>query len=255
MIWFLRDIDLLSILARAATLAFEALLLGGIAYLLAVANPARASGAVEDFCRCGIRMAALALMAAEAVLVSASGAILMSGSDLALKDVSTTNFFRADSFAILFAIGLWISARFKSSKATAAMLLLSLLLVAAAVSTSHAAARIDYRVLLVILTAAHHLGTAAWLGAMPYLLISLGRVESVDEARRLTERYSPMALLGAATLVLAGVGLAWSLCGIVERGLRHRVWCYGGCQDLPFAGDGCARCRELAPGATIGQRS
>jgi putative copper resistance protein D len=213
LIWFLRDIDLLSILARAATLSFEALLLGGIAYLLAVANPARASGAVEHFCRAGIRMAALALIAAEVVMVSASGAILMSGSDLALKDVSTTNFFRAGSFAILSAIGLWISARFKTSKATVAMLLLSLLLIASVVSTSHAAARIDYRVLLVILTAAHHLGTAAWLGAMPYLLISLGRTESVDEARRLTERYSRMALFGASALVMAGVGLAWSYLG------------------------------------------
>ena len=93
------------------------------------------------------------------------------------------------------------------------MLLLSLLLVAAAVSTSHAAARIDYRFLLVFLTATHHLGTAAWLGAMPYLVISLGRAESVGEARRLTERYSRMALLGAAALVLAGAGLAFAYVG------------------------------------------
>ena len=109
MIWFLRDIDLLSILARAATLSFEALLVGGIAFLLAVASPASASGAVESVIRAGIRMAALALIAAEVVMVSASGAILMGGSDLALRDVTTTNFFRADSFAILFAIGLWVS--------------------------------------------------------------------------------------------------------------------------------------------------
>jgi copper resistance protein D len=213
LIWFLRDIDLLSILARAATLSFEALLLGGIAYLLAVAIPARASEAVEHFCRSGIRMAALALIAAEVVMLSASGAILMSGSDLALKDVWTTNFFRADTFAIILAMGLWVSTRFRSRKATAAMLLLSLLLVAAVVSTSHAAARLDYRVLLVILTATHHLGTAAWLGAMPYLLISLGRAESVGEARRLTERYSRMALLGAAALMMAGGGLACSYVG------------------------------------------
>jgi putative copper resistance protein D len=213
LIWFLRDIDLLSILARAATLSFEALLLGGIAYLLVVALPARASGAVERICRKGIRIAALALIAAEVVMVSASGATLMNGSDLTLGDVWTTNFFRADTFAIMLAIGLWISVRFKSGKATVAMLLLSLLLIASVVSTSHAAARIDYRVLLVGLTAAHHLGTAAWLGAMPYLLISLGRAESVDEARRLTERYSRMALFGAASLVMAGVGLAWFYLG------------------------------------------
>ena len=213
MIWFLRDIDLLSILARAATLSFEALLLGGIAYLLVVGLPARASGAVECISRRGIRIAAVALIAAEVVMVSASGAILMSGSDLTLRDVWTTNFFRADTFAIMLAIGLWISARFKGGKATVAMLLLSLLLIASVVSTSHAAARINYRVLLVSFTAAHHLGTAVWLGAMPYLLISLGRAESVEEARRLTERYSRMALFGATALVTAGVGLAWSYLG------------------------------------------
>jgi putative copper resistance protein D len=89
-----------------------------------------------------------------------------------------------------------------------AMLPLGLLLLAATMSSSHAVARIDHRVLLAILTAAHHLGTAAWLGAMPYLWISLGRVEGVDKARRLTQRYSRMALLGAATLVSAGVGMA-----------------------------------------------
>ena len=208
MIWFLRDIDLLTVLLRAATLAFEALLLGGVAYLLAVALPARASTAVEDFCRRGIRMAALAFVVGEAALVLASGALLLSGSDLTLKDVTTTSFFHADSFAILLALGLWICARLKSSKATAAMLPLSLLLLAATVSTSHAVARIDHRALLAVLTAAHHLGTAVWLGAMPYLWISLGRVEGVDEARRLAERYSRMALLGVATLVLAGVGMA-----------------------------------------------
>ena len=213
LIWFLRDIDLLSVLARAATLAFEALLLGGVAFLLAVARPARASVAVDDFCRRGIRIAAVALVVGEFVLLFLSGALLMSGSDLTLKDVTTTGFFRADLFAILLAIGLWICARSKSNKATFAMLPLSVLLLAATVSTSHAAARIEHRVLLAILTAAHHLGTAAWIGAMVYLLISLGRVEDQDEARRLTQRYSRMALLGAATLVLAGTGMAWFYVG------------------------------------------
>jgi copper resistance protein D len=208
LIWFLRDIDLLTVLFRGATLAFEALLLGGVAYLLFVARLARAGVAVEDFCRRGIRMSALGLVASEVAIILASGALLMSGSDLTLKDVTTTSFFRADSFAILLAIGLWVCTRPKNSTATVAMLPLGLLLLAATISSSHAVARIDHRVLLAILTAAHHLGTAAWLGAMPYLWISLGRVEGVDKARRLTQRYSRMALLGAATLVSAGVGMA-----------------------------------------------
>ena len=213
MIWFLRDFELLSVLTRAATLAFEALLLGGVAFLLLAVRPAKASAAVGDFCRRGIRMAALALIAGEFVLLCLSGALLMSGSDLTLKDVATTSFFRADSFAILFAIGLWICARLKSNQAMVAMVPLSLLLLAATVFTSHSAARIEHRVLLVVLTAAHHLGMAVWIGAMAYLLISLGRVEDQYEARRLAQHYSRMALTGAATLVLAGVGMAWFYVG------------------------------------------
>ena len=208
MIWFIRDIDLLTVFLRAVTLAFEALLLGGVAYLLVVARMVRASAGVEDLCRRGIRLTALGLVVGEVAMVSATALLLMSGSDLTLKDVTTTSFFRAYTFAILFAIGLWICARIKGSAATVAMLPLSLLLLGATIVSSHAAARIDSRVLLAILTAAHHLGTAAWIGAMPYLWVSLGRVEDVDEARRLTERYSRMALVGSATLVLAGVGMA-----------------------------------------------
>ena len=213
MIWLLRDIDLLTVLLRGATLALEALLLGGVAYLLAVVRPARGSVAVEDLCRRGIRMSALGLVAGEVAIVLASGALLMSGSDLTLKDVTTTSFFRADSLAILFAIAVWFCARLKSRATTMTILPLSLLLLVATVSSSHAAARIDHRGLLAILTAAHHLGTAAWIGAMPYLWISLGRVEGVDEARRLTARYSRMALLGAGTLVAAGAGMAWFYVG------------------------------------------
>jgi putative copper resistance protein D len=211
--WFLRDIDLLSVLARAAALSFEALLLGGIAFLLGVVRPVGAGGVVERSCRTHIQIAAVALVCAELVVISAASAVLMTGSDLLLKDVLTTNFFQADACAILLAIGIGVVARHQSSKATVAILLLSLLLIAAVVSTSHAAARIDHRVMMAILTATHHLGTAVWLGAMPYLLISLGRIEIVDEARRIVERYSRMALFGASALVLAGAGLAWSYVG------------------------------------------
>ena len=63
MIWLLRDIDLLGTLLRAANLSFEALLLGGIAFLLVVARPAKASSIVESICLRGIGWAALALAA------------------------------------------------------------------------------------------------------------------------------------------------------------------------------------------------
>ena len=214
MIWFLRDIDLFSVLVRAATLSFEALLVGGIAYLLFVALPAGAGAAVQRFCRRGIRAAAVAMAIAEIATVAASCAVLISsGTNLSLKDLAGTDFFRAGSFAVLLAVALWICARLGNSKSMAAMFPLGILLLAAAVSTSHSVSRINHRALLAVLTAAHHAGTAAWIGAMPFLLISLGRAENVDEARRMARRYSRMALWSAATLLLAGTGLAWFYVG------------------------------------------
>ncbi len=213
MIWLLRDLDLLNVVLRAAMLSFEALVLGGVAYLWLVVLPAKAGATVERVCRRGIVLAAAALILSEAAAIAASSAMLMAGSSLRLSDLVTTKFFLAGSAAILTALLLGISARVGGRKALLAMPPLSLLLLAAAVSTSHAVARFDHRVLLAVLTAAHHLGTAAWIGAMPFLLISLARAPGVEEARRMVRRYSQMALLSASTLILAGIGLAWFYVG------------------------------------------
>lgn len=48
---------------------------------------------------------------------------------------------------------------------------------------------------------------------MPFLLISLGRAESVDEASAMVRRYSSMALVSVTVLVLAGIYLAWFYVG------------------------------------------
>ena len=210
MIWLLRDIDLLSTLLRAANLSFEALLLGGVAYLLAVARPARAGVAVQSFCLRGIRWGAIALAFAEVITVGLESASLLADSDQHLRDVIHATFFYAGMSAALLALLLWWCAW---RKRIVPMLPLSVVLLAATVATSHAAARLDDRWLLLLATAAHHIGTAAWIGAMPFLLISLSRAQSVEEARRMARRYSTMALGSVVLLVLAGVCMAWFFVG------------------------------------------
>jgi copper resistance protein D len=210
LIWLLRDIDLLGTLLRAANLAFEALLLGGIVYLLAVARPARVSARVESVCFRGIRWAALSFVAAELFTVFLSSASLLADSDLHLRDLTSARFFVAGLSAAVLAMLLWVCAR---RKATALMVPLSVLLLVATVSTSHAAARMDHRLLLALATALHHVGTAAWIGAMPFLLISLALADTVAEARSMARRYSQMALISVAILVLAGIYMAWFYVG------------------------------------------
>jgi putative copper resistance protein D len=218
LIWLLRDIDLLSTLLRAANLSFEALLLGGIIFLWAVALPAGATPSVESLSFRGIRWAALALTLSELVSVLLSTASLLGDTDLHFLDVVSTRFFVAGTCAALVASALWICARVKTKTAIAAMIPLGLLLLVAAVSTSHAEARMDHRFSLALATAAHHLGTAAWIGAMPFLLVSLGRCETVQPARSMVRRYSSMAILSVVVLALAGTFMAWFYVG-TWRGL------------------------------------
>jgi putative copper resistance protein D len=207
LIWLLRDLDFLGTLLRAANLSFEALLLGGMAYLFFVVRPASASATVEAVCLRGIRWAAAALVVSEIVTVAISSASLLGDSGLPFQSVIDTTFFKAGMSAALLAA---LLARMKSRSA---MIPLSLLLLVATVSSSHAAARLDHRPLLELATAAHHLGTASWIGAMPFLLVSLGRAPTVEEARVMAKRYSAMALLSVAVLVLAGILMAWFYVG------------------------------------------
>ena len=154
--------------------------------------------------------AALSLAAAELFTVILSSASLLGDSDLHLRDLLSTRFFVAGISAAVLAMLLWFCAR---RKATPIMIPLGLLLLIATVSTSHAAARMDHRLLLGLATALHHLGTAAWIGGMPFLLISLAHAGTVAEARNMARRYSQIALLSVAVLVLAGIYMAWFYVG------------------------------------------
>jgi copper resistance protein D len=213
LIWLLRDIDLFSTLLRAANLSFEALLLGGILYLLLVARPAHAGSPVLTFCLRGIRWAAVSLTVSELLTVVLSSASLLGDTDLPFTDVFRAQFFQAGAAAALLAIALFLCARIGTSKSIAAMIPLSLLLLIATVSTSHAAGRMDHRLSLGIATAVHHLGTAAWIGAMPFLLVSLGRATTTEEATVMARRYSTLAIFSVVLLVLAGIYMSWFYVG------------------------------------------
>lgn len=92
--------------------------------------------------------------------------------------------------------------------ALAAALLLSLGLLAATVATSHAAARLEGRALLLALTSLHVAAIACWIGGLPYLLLALARVPDTAAARTVASRFSRLAQGSVAVLLGAGIGLA-----------------------------------------------
>jgi len=216
LIWLLRDFDLLSVLLRALTLGLEMLTLGGVAYLLLAAIPGVAGPATLQGCWRGLRWAAICLALTELAYVAVDSAILMGSSALHLNELLFAPYFLAGVAAVIAATSLAICTRIPGRWSRYALLPCALVVLLAVVYTSHSVSRMEDREVLAILTGAHQLGASIWIGAMPFLLISLRRVADPEEAKRLLRRYSPMALAGAGLLLLGGIGMAWFYLGIPQ---------------------------------------
>jgi putative copper resistance protein D len=224
LIWLLGDFDFLSVVLRAMTLGLELLTLGGVAYLLIVAMPAGAGESVLAGCWRWIRWSAASFAIVELCYVAVDSAILMGSSSLRLGDLVGARYFVAGAGAAIAAFAIVVCAggvcargdcaRDGGRRCAYALVPFAALVLLAVVSTSHSVSRMDHRYVLTALTAAHQLGAALWIGAMPFLLISLRRSEDPEEAKRLLQRFSPLALAGAGTLLLGGLGMGWIYLGI-----------------------------------------
>ena len=200
-------------LLRAATLSLEALTLGGIFFLIFVARPVEALPAVHAGIRRITAWFAFALAFVQIALAATSSAVLIGSSDLKIQDVLSANYFIVDCVLAIAALLLFFLLRSSWNWALSTSLVPALCIVGASVALSHAASRLEYRGLLLAFTAAHHLGMAAWMGALPHLLIALGKTENHEVAWRLVRRFSPLAIVAVALLVAAGLGMAWLYTG------------------------------------------
>ena len=217
MIWLLNDFDLLSTLLHAATLSLEALLAGGVFFLLITALPGGADERALRVCRRGIEWAALAMFLAETASMAVETTLVVGNSGMTVSQAMNGGPLVPQLCAALAALLLLLLARYSRGTLPIwkqlTMLASVLVLIAAAVALSHAVSRMDHRLLLTAFTALHHLGTAAWIGGMPFLLIALKRTDDVTTARRIVGRFSRMAMVSVALLLGAGIGLAWFYVG------------------------------------------
>ena len=211
MLWFLRDYPLAAVLLRAATLAFEALLIGGIVFCAWLLP---ASTRIEQFSRRALRLlrvSATGLAVTQICFVTLDSEMLMHTGGLHIADLITANYFLAGVLLVFTSAVFLIGTRAGLPK-NRTWLLFLLPLLSATVWTSHAASRLDDRAALMILTGLHQLAAGVWIGGMPYLWLLLGThatgaVEEIQQ--RAVRRYSRAALVSVAVLVLAGVAMAW----------------------------------------------
>jgi copper resistance protein D len=211
--WLLRDFDLFSVLLRAASLALEALTIGGVAFLLLAAVPSGIAPEALRRLRAAVGRAAFALAVVQSLSIAVSSAILMGGSQLGFLDVVSGNFFICGTLLVASAFALFVLMRASSRGTLFASAPFALLPLLSETAMSHAASRLDHRPILLVFTAFHHVGAAAWIGAMPFLLISLRREEDPAAAARYVRRFSPMAIGSVSLLLVGGLGMAFFYVG------------------------------------------
>jgi putative copper resistance protein D len=207
----------LSVLFRGATLTFQSLAVGGIVFLIAVVRREKEDSAeLRQACLRWIRRSALALAVMQISYVLANSLILRQSADMTLGEVLGANFVLAGVIGVVAAFT--VVALTSPTRATGCndLLVPAAAIVASSVMTSHAMARLDYRAPLVAVTALHQLATAAWLGGLPYLLIAIRRALSPDFARRLSARFSQLALVSVGVLASAGFALSLAYVGSIK---------------------------------------
>jgi copper resistance protein D len=193
----------LSVLLRGLTLALESLTVGGVLFVFLIRKS-------ENGCRRLLRWGALLLALVVAASTTLNALVLRSsGGDLEWSAVLNTSF--VGSACVIVVSALLISA-FAARGRVALLLVPAGLVIAGNVITSHAFGRIDGRPLAMAATALHHLATAAWIGGLPYLFITLVRSDeaTLSVAAR---RFSRMAVASVLTLVGAGLMMTWIYVG------------------------------------------
>src|SRR5262249_56852583 len=80
-------------------------------------------------------------------------------------------------------------------------------LAVAASGTSHAAARVHGRGALLALDAVHQIAAWIWIGGLAHLIVGMARRRADGWPVALLRRFSTLALVSVAVLVVAGPGL------------------------------------------------
>jgi copper resistance protein D len=209
MVQLLGVFGFLVVLLRAAILCLQTLTIGGILFLSIVMRTADLrSQEILDRSWKLIRGFALALAFSQLFFVITNSLVLTYSTDIPWQMVLSANFLWAGVFAVAAGIVLSVWPQILRKTVNPLVFLPAAVILGASVITSHSASRIDNRAMLVSLTTLHYLGTASWIGGLPYLLLSLKRAPDPQARVRIARNFSRLARISVAVLVFAGLAMS-----------------------------------------------
>ena len=203
----------LSVLLRGLTLAFQSLVIGGVIFTLYVIQPQRSTiesdlEKARSSCRKAIVWSAIALGCAQLISIALNAGVLETTADMRLSEIMGADFFLAGVCLVISALIVAVICATDSKVSEWLLPSLTLVIVAASVATSHAAARLEHRFALASITGLHQFAAGVWIGGLPYLLLTLRRLDGDSSARWICRRFSRVAFTGAAGLAVAGILLS-----------------------------------------------
>jgi putative copper resistance protein D len=201
----------LSIILHGLTIASQSMALGGVLVIAFLARPlaARLGAPGAALLRGSARLtawAAVGMVLCSAGAVALEAAALVGTIDLPWLNVLAANFAVAGlvkaAAAALIALILFVRG---PCARIAPLLVLTVVALAAATATTHAAARLDGRDVLLPIEGLHQLGAAIWIGGIPCFLLALARMPDGPAWRLVGARFSRMSMLGVACILVSGV--------------------------------------------------
>ncbi len=94
--------------------------------------------------------------------------------------------------------------------------LLVAILLSASIMTNHAAARVEGRAALILITAVHEACTGFWIGGLPFLLMGVYKAADAPTQWYLTQRFSRLALISVVLLVVSGFTMSLTYIGSIH---------------------------------------
>ena len=202
----------LEIVLHGLVILSQSIAVGGMLFLVLLARPFVAAlpdgPAIMRRTAWIAGWAAAALVVGEGLTVALQASVLVATVGLTVGSVLQADFAVAGlvkcAAAFLLAVCLLAARRIPAS----VLLALGAVELAAATLTTHAAARMDGRALLLAVSFLHQLGAALWIGGIPCFVMTLGRVHDAASWRRVGARFSRMSMAGVACILVSGVILS-----------------------------------------------
>lgn len=204
----------LAIVIHGLTIVSQSMAIGGVLFLIFLVRPQgeRLGTEGSHIERVATRItgwAAISLIICELATILLNTAVLTSTVELGIGEVLAANFALAGSVKIAAALLLAILLFGNGTKAPAPMLLsVGFIELAAAVFTTHAAARLDDRGVLLAVEWLHQAGAVIWIGGIPCFIAALHCVHDGGAWRQIGARFSRMSMIGVACILVSGITMS-----------------------------------------------